>query len=145
MSAKTILEAAEIGTKGLIVDYDTLINELRDFFAHRTMIVGETRRPQIYLKMFLEQFQLSVKDMADKLKAPYILGGKSFEELIREGESWCLPPTPPIDLGKPWDDNAFGVLAEKVLCDGCGREIDPRKPLDLCFRCRNELDGHKDY
>ena len=50
-----------------------------------------------------------------------------------------LPISAKINLGKPWDENSFGVLAEKVLCDGCGEEIDPRSSEDLCESCRAEL------
>jgi hypothetical protein len=47
-----------------------------------------------------------------------------------------LKKTP--NLGQPWDANSFGVLAEKVLCDGCGTEIDPRSTFDMCDNCRAE-------
>lgn len=40
-ASQTIQEAVEKGCKGLIADQDTLILELRDLFAHRTMILGE--------------------------------------------------------------------------------------------------------
>jgi len=49
-----------------------------------------------------------------------------------------LGMTTKVDLGKPWDENSFGVLAEKVLCDGCGEEIDPRQTNDLCKSCTEE-------
>lgn len=40
---------------------------------------------------------------------------------------------------KPWDENSFGVLAEKVLCDGCAAEIDPRQSNNLCAKCIKEV------
>ena len=34
--------------------------------------------------------------------------------------------------------------AEKVFCDGCGEEIDPRLEHDLCFSCRKEAEAYKE-
>ena len=45
---------------------------------------------------------------------------------------------------QPWDENSFGVLAEKVFCDGCGEEIDPRQSGDLCFSCQKEAEAYED-
>lgn len=76
----------------------------------------------------------------NKLHAPYRDAVTELlqkrEEKISALEVWCRPPD---DLSKPWDANSFGIMAEKVLCDGCGLEIDPRNSEDLCKKCMDEL------
>lgn len=41
MAAKSIIETVTIGTRGLLADEETLLYELRDFFAHRTTVLGD--------------------------------------------------------------------------------------------------------
>lgn len=42
MPAQDIRQAVKIGTKNLLADQETLIHELRDFAASRTMALGES-------------------------------------------------------------------------------------------------------
>ena len=39
------------------------------------------------------------------------------------------------NVNKPWNDHAFGVLAEIVQCEVCLVELDPRENHRLCKYC----------
>jgi len=61
VAAKTIQEAVELGTKGLLADTDTLVKELRDFFAHKTIKVdgqaAKVGRQATAIELFEEVFR----------------------------------------------------------------------------------------
>ena len=39
MAAKNVQDALRIGSKELLADYDYLLNELKDYIAHRVLIL----------------------------------------------------------------------------------------------------------